>query len=272
MQGECYLAAGKRGPSWQGMAACAYACLTGPANGKYIKHGIVRISPVFSNNINPSIAHLDPSRFLGSNPAQKNHSLPTTNSQTHPLYQSINMRTAALIAVASALVSTAMAAPAPGNWKPKGNWGWGHAGAWHGNKGKGKGDDQCLTDEDAAEVANVFQQLIQGYTLELTEEALTEDFVDWSSAVNIIRNRGGEGPNVVNAVTFTSRAEFSANHGKQPNIPFDTLNIFHGCNSTSVRWQTLRSGNGQATEQAAIVSSPCAATSFQAFRKLTSFP
>jgi hypothetical protein len=164
------------------------------------------------------------------------------------------MRTAALIAVASALVSTAMAAPAPGNWKPKGSWGWGHAGAWHKNKGKGKGD-QCLTDEDAAEVANVFQQLIQGYTLELTEEALTEDFVDWSSAVNIIRNRGGEGPNVVNAVTFTSRAEFSANHGKQPNIPFDTLNIFHGCNSTSVRWQTLRSGNGQVNEQAAIVSS-----------------
>jgi hypothetical protein len=165
------------------------------------------------------------------------------------------MRTAALIAVASALVSTAMAAPAPGNWKPKGSWGWGNSGAWHNNKGKDNGD-QCLTDEDAAEVASVFQQLIQGYTLELTEEALTEDFVDWSSAVNIIRNRGGEGPNVVNAVTFTSRAEFSANHGKQPNIPFDTLNVFHGCNSTSVRWQTLRSANGQATEQAAIVSFP----------------
>ena len=165
------------------------------------------------------------------------------------------MRTAALIAVASALVSTVMAAPAPGNWKPKGSWGWGHAGAWHKNKGKGKGD-QCLTDEDAAEVANVFQQLIQGYTLELTEEALTEDFVDWSSAVNIIRNRGGEGPNVVNAVTFTSPADFSANHVKHPNIPFNTLNVFHGCNSTSVRWPTLRSGNGQVNEQAAIVSDP----------------
>jgi len=169
------------------------------------------------------------------------------------------MRTSAILAVASAMVSTAFAAPAPvaapaaapGNWKPKGSWGWGHAGAWHRNKGKDKGD-QCLTDEDATEVASVFQQLIQGYTLELTEEALTVDFVDWSSAVNIIRNRGGEGPNVVNAVTFTSREEFSANHGKQPNIPFETLNVFHGCNHTSVRWQTLRSGNGQPNEQAAI--------------------
>jgi len=171
------------------------------------------------------------------------------------------MRTSAIFAVASAMVSTVFAAPAPiavaeaapGNYKPKGSWGWGHAGAWHGNKGKDKGK-QCLTDEDAQEVASVFQQLIQGYTLELTEEALTVDFVDWSSAVNIIRNRGGEGPNVVNAVTFTSREQFSANHGKQPNIPFETLNVFHGCNSTSVRWQTLRSGNGQPNEQAAIVS------------------
>lgn len=172
------------------------------------------------------------------------------------------MRTSAILAVASAMVSTVFAAPAPiaapdaapGNYKPKGSWGWGHAGAWHGNKGKDKGDKgkQCLTDEDAQEVASVFQQLIQGYTLELTEEALTVDFVDWSSAVNIIRNRGGEGPNVVNAVTFTSREQFSANHGKQPNIPFETLNVFHGCNSTSVRWQTLRSGNGQPKEQAAI--------------------
>lgn len=172
------------------------------------------------------------------------------------------MRTAAIFAFASAMVSTVLAAPAPvaaavaapgDDWKHKGSWGWGRP--WHGNKGKGKDkNDKCLTDEDAQEVASVFQQLIQGYTLELTEEALTVDFVDWSSAVNIIRNRGGEGPNVVNAVTFTSREEFSANHGKQPNIPFETLNVFHGCNHTSVRWQTLRSGNGQPNEQAAIVS------------------
>ena len=177
------------------------------------------------------------------------------------------MRTAAIFAFASAMVSTVLAAPAPvaaavaapgDDWKHKGSWGWGRP--WHGNKGKDN-KDKCLTDEDAQEVASVFQQLIQGYTLELTEEALTVDFVDWSSAVNIIRNRGGEGPNVVNAVTFTSREQFSANHGKQPNIPFETLNVFHGCNSTSVRWQTLRSANGQATEQAAIVSIRCTASS-----------
>jgi len=160
------------------------------------------------------------------------------------------MRAVAIVAVATALVSTAMAAPAPGK---KGAWGWGRPGAWHRKKGYGHGKgDQCLSDEDAAEVASVFQQLIQGYTLELTEEALTVDFEDYSSAVNIIRNRGGEAPFPVDAITFKSREEFSANHGKQPNIPFETLNVFHGCNSTSVRWKTVRSGNGQPKEQAVI--------------------
>lgn len=83
------------------------------------------------------------------------------------------MRTAAIIAFASAMVSTVLAAPAPvavadaapapgGDWKHKGSWGWGRP--WHGNKGKGKDKNKCLTDEDAQEVASVFQQLIQGYT------------------------------------------------------------------------------------------------------------
>lgn len=165
------------------------------------------------------------------------------------------MRAAAIFAVSSALLSAVMAMPTseahddPKRWKHDKK-------PWWRNKGKDNNKDKdCLTSEDADEVAEVFRQLIQGYTLELTNEALTEDFVDYSSAVNIIRNRGGEGPLIVNGVTFSSREEFSAGHGRQPNIPFDTLNVWHGCNHTSVRWQTLRSGNGQPNEQAAIVSS-----------------
>lgn len=246
--------------AWTADGSCI--CTRMLADGEYINSGIFHmffdflhhhttIAPVYSKHSTVSKKFPSITRYFP----------PSPEIHTQSLIQSVNMRTAAIIAVVSAMVSTVVAAPAPiaapeaapGNWKPKGSWGWGHAGAWHKNKGKGKGD-QCLSDEDAIAVAGVFQQLIQGYTLELTEEALTEDFVDWSSAVNIIRNRGGEGPNVVNAVTFTSREEFSANHGKQPNIPFETLNVFHGCNSTSVRWQTLRSGNGQPKEQAAIVS------------------
>ncbi|KAL9531061.1 hypothetical protein SMMN14_04985 [Sphaerulina musiva] len=106
----------------------------------------------------------------------------------------------------------------------------------------------CLTDEQAAAGAEIFRRLIQDYSDELALDALTEDFVDYSSAVNIIRNRGNEGPFVVNEISFNGRAAFMAAQGSQPEIPFDTLNTFHGCNHVATRWQTLRSANGQATE------------------------
>ncbi|KAI5363659.1 hypothetical protein Slin15195_G093120 [Septoria linicola] len=106
----------------------------------------------------------------------------------------------------------------------------------------------CLTDEQAAAGADIFRRLIQDYSDELALEALTEDFVDYSSAVNIIRNRGNEGPFVVNGISFASRAAFMAAQGAQPLIPFDTLNTFHGCSHVATRWQTLRSANGQPTE------------------------
>lgn len=113
----------------------------------------------------------------------------------------------------------------------------------------------CLTDEQAAAGAEIFRRLIQDYSDELALDALTEDFVDYSSAVNIIRNRGNEGPFVVNEISFNGRAAFMAAQGSQPEIPFDTLNTFHGCNHVATRWQTLRSANGQATESNDIVSS-----------------
>lgn len=163
------------------------------------------------------------------------------------------MRAAAIVAVASALFSTVLAMPTPDAHDDPKHWKQSKKPWW---KNKSTTSKKCLTSDDADEVAELFRQLIQGYTLELTNEALTEDFIDYSSAVNIIRNRGGEGPLVVNGITFASREEFSAGHGRQPNIPFDTLNVWYGCSHTSVRWQTLRSGNGQPTEQAAIVSSP----------------
>jgi hypothetical protein len=61
MQGECYLAAGNRGPPWHGsMGICEPHR---PLKGEYIKDRIVRIFQAFSNNINPTIAQLDPSQF-----------------------------------------------------------------------------------------------------------------------------------------------------------------------------------------------------------------
>ena len=148
------------------------------------------------------------------------------------------------------LAATVTAAPAPGNWIGRETWGWGRPGAYH----HIDPNEQCLSDADAQAAANIFRQLIQEYSDELALEALTEDFVDWTSSVNIIRNRGAGGPIPVNGVSFAPRQAFMDAQGSQPQIPFTTLNVFHGCNTTTVRWQTERSANGQRIETQAIVS------------------
>lgn len=113
---------------------------------------------------------------------------------------------------------------------------------------------KCVTDEDADSIATVFQLLIQEYSDELALAALTEDFVDWSSAVNILMNGGAQFPKNITGPTFAGRQAFMDGQGSQPQIPFTKLNTFHGCDSMSLRWMTERSANGQKTEVAAIVS------------------
>ncbi|TKA67320.1 hypothetical protein B0A55_09068 [Friedmanniomyces simplex] len=110
----------------------------------------------------------------------------------------------------------------------------------------------CVNDEDAEQLAEVFRMLIQNYTSTLALNALTEDFVDYSSAVNIVMNRGAQYPKNITGPTFATRAAFMAGQGSQPKIPFERLQTFHGCDSVSVRWMTTRSGNGQKTEAAMI--------------------
>lgn len=120
--------------------------------------------------------------------------------------------------------------------------------------------EECLTEEEADQMAEVFRQLIQGYSDEVAMEALTEDFVDYASVVNSLMNRGAQYPKNITGPTFASRAEFMDGQGSQPEIPFERLQTFFGCRHVTVRWYTERSGNGQPTEQAMIVSDP---TSFR---------
>ena len=115
--------------------------------------------------------------------------------------------------------------------------------------------EKCMTESDAETVAGMFQSIIRGYTIQQAMEALTDDFIDYSSAVSTIINKGAAVPKDLTQPIFTSRAEFMEGHGKQKPIPFETLDVWHNCNGTvSMRWMTMRSGWGQATEAAAIVS------------------
>ncbi|RMY54424.1 hypothetical protein D0865_04726 [Hortaea werneckii] len=112
--------------------------------------------------------------------------------------------------------------------------------------------DECVTDEEAENMADVFRQLIQDYSDELALNALTEDFVDYASVVNSLMNRGAQYPKNITGPTFDGRQAFMDGQGSQPKIPFTTLNVFHGCRTVTVRWKTERSANGQPTEQAMI--------------------
>lgn len=114
-------------------------------------------------------------------------------------------------------------------------------------------EEKCMTDDEADEVAAYFRDLIRGYTIEQALAGLTEDFVDYSSAVSIVINKGAAEPNNILEPIFTSREQFMNGHGKQQPIPFETTNVWHNCNGTvSMRWYTTRSAQGQATEAAAI--------------------
>lgn len=69
-------------------------------------------------------------------------------------------------------------------------------------------DCYCLSDKDAERAASIFQELIQDYSDELAQEALTEAFVDYSSAVSIIINGGDGDPLDIVAPTFVGRQAF----------------------------------------------------------------
>jgi len=103
----------------------------------------------------------------------------------------------------------------------------------------------CVQESDAKAMADVFQGLIQNYTADLATSALTTDFDDYSSSVNIIINQGGTAPQNLTAPTFSGRQAFMDGQGSQPKIPFTQLNLFYGCDSVSLRWETTASAAGQ---------------------------
>ncbi|KAK4547839.1 hypothetical protein LTR36_010558 [Oleoguttula mirabilis] len=111
---------------------------------------------------------------------------------------------------------------------------------------------KCVTDEDAEVIADIFRLLIQSYSDELALAALTEDFVDWASSVNILMNGGAQFPKNITGPTFSGRQAFMDGQGSQPEIPFTKLHVFHGCDSVSMNWLTERSAAGQKTEVASI--------------------
>ncbi|KAF2163591.1 hypothetical protein M409DRAFT_57472 [Zasmidium cellare ATCC 36951] len=108
----------------------------------------------------------------------------------------------------------------------------------------------CLTDYDAQRVANNFGQTIENYSDALADRVLTTDFTDYSDSVNELINNGcPNGPQPLGSATFTSLADFKAGQGAQPSIPFQILNVWHNCDTVTVRWRSSNPGTVQPEQQ-----------------------
>lgn len=111
------------------------------------------------------------------------------------------------------------------------------------------GPPPCLTDSAASRVANNFATLIHAYSDSFAEQVLCTDFTDYSDSVAELINSGcPNGPQPLGAATFTSLADFQAGQGAQPDIPFEILNVWHNCDTVTMRWVTSAPGTVQPEE------------------------
>jgi hypothetical protein len=106
----------------------------------------------------------------------------------------------------------------------------------------------CLSDSDALTVATNFQTTIdQTFSVSFVKETFAKDFQDFSDSVNELINNGcPNGPAPLGSATFTSRKAFIQGQSGQPPIPFAILNVWHNCDTVTVRW---RSSPGPGTVQ-----------------------
>lgn len=97
----------------------------------------------------------------------------------------------------------------------------------------------CLVDDSAMVVAEHFQTLISAYTNASASAFLTTDFTDYSDSVTTLIDGGCNGvPIPLGVATFTSRDQFEAGQGGQPNITFTILNVWHNCDTVFLRWMS----------------------------------
>ncbi|KAK1058014.1 25S rRNA (adenine2142-N1)-methyltransferase [Friedmanniomyces endolithicus] len=129
-----------------------------------------------------------------------------------------------ILACVGLLAVNAIAAPNNGG-NPWNGWGY-------------SGNGRCMNDDQANKVANNFRDLISAYTTTLANSVLTTTVQDYSdSVIELIDGGCPSGPIALGSATFASRASFEAGQGSQPNITFNILNVWHNCDTVTVRWR-----------------------------------
>jgi len=133
---------------------------------------------------------------------------------------------ASTITSLSLLALGAIAAPNPG---------WGHHG------------QNCMSDDQAYQVANNFKGLISAYTNDLANAVLSTTIHDYSDSVITLIDSGcpsgapagSPAPfQALGSATFDSLTNFEAGQGGQPNITFELLKVWHNCDTVTLRWRS----------------------------------
>ncbi|EME50255.1 hypothetical protein DOTSEDRAFT_68958 [Dothistroma septosporum NZE10] len=142
-----------------------------------------------------------------------------------------------VLASASLLVVSTLAVPNTA-WSSNSYGGWGKNKSPSWNPGR---DSKCLSDSEAQTVAENFQESIAAYSDALADADFTTDFHDYSdSVIELMDNGCPNSPVALGSATFDSLASFKAGQGAQPPIDFEILNIWHNCNTVTVRWKSAQ--------------------------------
>ncbi|KAK5119959.1 hypothetical protein LTR85_007035 [Meristemomyces frigidus] len=116
-------------------------------------------------------------------------------------------------------------------------------------------NDACMRDAQANTVAKNFEALISAYTNATANAVMTADVVDYSDSVISLMDSacptsapaGSPLPFVaLGTATFDSRSDFEAGQGGQPNITFELLNVWHNCDTVTLRWRSSTPNPGPA--------------------------
>ncbi|KAG9518272.1 hypothetical protein KCV07_g5686, partial [Aureobasidium melanogenum] len=119
------------------------------------------------------------------------------------------------------------------------------------------GDATCISAPDASLIATNFGMTISNYTEPLAVQLFTNNFTDQSDSVLTLMHEPGLQAQDLGKLTFSSKANFLAAQGAQPDVPFEILNLWNTCNTVIIRWLSAQTplpvqGISVATVQPAI--------------------
>lgn len=104
----------------------------------------------------------------------------------------------------------------------------------------------CLTEQDAKQVGQLWMNLIGNYTKADADAGLTSKYSDYSASalsLNSVCQQAPGPPQNLTSPVFTSRTIFEMAQGSQPAIPSTSLDIWHGCDTVTMRYEMCIMGN-----------------------------